>query len=106
MEVQGHPGIFALGDVVDTPERKQAAKGQHHLRVVVPNVVNFLEGRPLSKEYKGVPEMIVIPLGKVSSRRVYRLGIALMKCADRRIGLPRRAVGDYDWRLDLGVRGG
>ncbi|KAI0725355.1 hypothetical protein C8Q72DRAFT_785719 [Fomitopsis betulina] len=64
MEVQGHLGIFALGDVVDTAERKQAAKGQAHLAVVVPNVVSLLEGRPLRKEYKGVPEMIVIPLGK------------------------------------------
>lgn len=70
MEVQGHLGIFALGDVVDTAERKQAAKGQAHLAVVVPNVVSLLEGRPLRKEYKGVPEMIVIPLGKVGASRV------------------------------------
>lgn len=73
MEVQGHPGIFAMGDVVDAPERKQAAKGQGHLRVVVPNVVSFLEGQPLRKEYRGVPEMIIIPLGKVSAMRVFGL---------------------------------
>lgn len=64
LEVQGHAGIFAVGDVVDWNEQKQAAKGANHLGIVVPNVVSYLEGQPLKKAYKGSPELILIPLGK------------------------------------------
>ncbi|KZT69588.1 FAD/NAD(P)-binding domain-containing protein [Daedalea quercina L-15889] len=64
LEVQDHPGIFALGDVVDWKEEKQAAKGTNHIAVVVPNLVSYLEGKPLKKVYKGSPELILIPLGK------------------------------------------
>ena len=67
LEVQDHPGIFALGDVIDWNEQKQAAKSVNHLAVVAPNVQSYLEGKPLKKVYKGSPEMILIPLGKVSS---------------------------------------
>ena len=49
LEVQDHPGIFALGDVVDWKEEKQAAKGAGHLAVVVPNVVSYVEGKPLTE---------------------------------------------------------
>lgn len=66
LEVQGHPGIFALGDVIDWEEQKQAAKGTAHIAVVAPNVQSYLEGKPLKKVYNGSPEMILIPLGKVS----------------------------------------
>ncbi|TFY61225.1 hypothetical protein EVJ58_g4643 [Rhodofomes roseus] len=64
LEVQGHPGIFAVGDVVDWDEQKQAAKGANHLGIAVPNVVSYVEGKPLKKVYKGSPELILIPLGK------------------------------------------
>ncbi|RPD71640.1 FAD/NAD(P)-binding domain-containing protein [Lentinus tigrinus ALCF2SS1-7] len=64
LEVPGHPGVFAVGDIIDWKEQKQGAKANTHVKVVSANVVSFLHGQPLKKEYKGSPEMILIPLGK------------------------------------------
>ncbi|KAI0642896.1 FAD/NAD-P-binding domain-containing protein [Trametes meyenii] len=64
LEVQGHPGVFAAGDIIDWKEQKQAAKANTHATVVAANVVSFLQGQPLKKVYKGSPEMIIVPLGK------------------------------------------
>ena len=33
LEVHGHPGVFAVGDIVDWPEQKQAAKAMWHAPV-------------------------------------------------------------------------
>ena len=66
LEVQGHPGIFALGDVIDWNEQKQAAKGGAHGAVVAKNVLAVLEGKPASALYKGSYEMIVVTYGRVS----------------------------------------
>ncbi|KAI0725356.1 hypothetical protein C8Q72DRAFT_785707 [Fomitopsis betulina] len=87
LEVQGHPGIFALGDVIDWEEQKQAAKGTAHIAVVAPNVQSYLEGKPLKKVYKGSPEMILIPLGKTggSAYLGFAWGIVLGDWASRTI---------------------
>lgn len=88
--MQGHPGIFALGDVIDWDEQKQAAKGANHLAVVAPNVQSYLEGKPLKKVYKGSPEMILIPLGKVSATSP----VLIVRCAD---GAYCRAAAPRTW---------
>lgn len=64
LELPGHPGVFAVGDIIHWRECKQAAKGNAHLAVVAANVLSLLAGQPLKKEYKGSIEMIVIPIGK------------------------------------------
>ncbi|CAL1709321.1 unnamed protein product [Somion occarium] len=64
LEVVNHPSVFALGDIIDWPEQKQAAKTKAHADVVAANIQSYLTGQPLSKVYKGSPEMIVVPLGK------------------------------------------
>ena len=64
-ELQSHPGVFALGDIVDWPEQHQAAKSPGHIGVVLPNVISFLNGTPQEKVYKGSFEMLVLPFGKV-----------------------------------------
>ncbi|KAI0354848.1 FAD/NAD-P-binding domain-containing protein [Trametes cingulata] len=64
LEVPGHPGVFAAGDIIDWKEQKQAAKANTHAGVVAANVLSFLQGKPLKKAYKGSVEMILIPLGK------------------------------------------
>ncbi|KAI0823945.1 FAD/NAD-P-binding domain-containing protein [Trametes gibbosa] len=64
LEVPGHPGVFAAGDIIDYPEQKQAAKANGHIKVVAANVVSFLQSKPLKKSYTGSPDMILIPLGK------------------------------------------
>jgi len=63
-EVVDHPGVFAVGDITDCNEQKQAQKYPNHVEVVAPNIVNFLEGRPQTKTYKGSTEIILIPLGR------------------------------------------
>ncbi|KAI0775568.1 FAD/NAD-P-binding domain-containing protein [Trametes elegans] len=64
LEVPGHPGVFAAGDIIDWKEQKQAAKARTHAAVVSANVLAYLQGKPPAKKYKGSPELIVIPLGK------------------------------------------
>lgn len=65
LEVAGHPGVFALGDILEWPEQKQAGKVAFHAGVVAPNLVSFLGGKPQKKVYKGTFEGIIIPIGKL-----------------------------------------
>jgi len=64
LQLKSHPAIFAVGDIVDWKEQKQAAKANGHGPVVVANVLHFLAGQPVRKEYGGFPEMIMITNGK------------------------------------------
>ncbi len=70
LEVQGHAGVFAVGDIVDWEEQKQAAKAANHVGIVAPNVLSFLAEQPQTKLYNGSTELIVIPLGKVGAEFV------------------------------------
>lgn len=65
LQLSSHPAIFAVGDIIDWKEQKQAAKANGHAPVVVANIVNLLAGRPVRKEYEGFPEMIMLTNGKV-----------------------------------------
>ena len=79
LEVPGHPGVFAAGDIIDWKEEKQAAKHAAHAGVVAANVVGFLNGTSSKKAYKGSPEGIFIPLGKVRcTSRSLSVPVALM----------------------------
>ncbi|KAH9891866.1 FAD/NAD-P-binding domain-containing protein [Cubamyces lactineus] len=64
LEVPGHPGVFAAGDIIEWNEQKQAAKASTHATVVAANVASFLERRPYQKIYNGSYELILIPLGR------------------------------------------
>jgi len=64
LQLAAHPAIFAVGDIIDWKEQKQAAKANGHAPVVVTNVVSLLADRPVRKEYGGFPEMIMITNGK------------------------------------------
>ena len=65
LELLDHPGVYAVGDILDWPEQKQAGKVGGHAGVVAANLVSFLSGNAQVKVYKGMPEIIVIPIGKV-----------------------------------------
>ena len=65
LQLQSHPAIFAVGDIIDWKEQKQAAKANGHGPVVVANVLRFLAGQPVREEYTGYPEMIMIINGNV-----------------------------------------
>ncbi|EKM48752.1 uncharacterized protein PHACADRAFT_179428 [Phanerochaete carnosa HHB-10118-sp] len=64
LELPDHPGVFAVGDIVDWNEQKQAFKSGNHASVAVPNLLSFLRGQPQKKVYKGSTEMIVVPIGR------------------------------------------
>ncbi|PIL35059.1 hypothetical protein GSI_02846 [Ganoderma sinense ZZ0214-1] len=102
LEVAGHPGVFAAGDIIDWQEQKQAAKAGAHAGVVAANITAFLQGQPPKKAYKGSPEMILIPLGKTGGSGYIGLlwGIVLgdwltktIKGKDLMIGMARGARG-------------
>lgn len=71
LEVKGHPGVFAAGDVIDWEEQKQYAKIKNHEAVVVQNVLDRLAGKQPSKTYGGSTELIIITNGKVCPRLGY-----------------------------------
>ena len=99
LEVPGHPGVFAVGDIIDWEEQKQAAKANTHVQVVSANVVSFLEGKPYKKKYKGSPEMILIPLGKVWPVFRKHKNMLLTHLAERRCWLRELPVGHPVGRL-------
>ncbi|KAF5364793.1 hypothetical protein D9758_009322 [Tetrapyrgos nigripes] len=74
LQLAGFPHIFALGDIIEWKEQKQAAKASlGHSGVVINNIETYLsdlaggeeKGKKL-KEYKGFMEMIVVTNGKSS----------------------------------------
>ena len=82
LEVHGHPGVFAVGDIVDWPEQKQAAKAMWHAPVAAANVLSFVQGKPPQKVYKGAPELIMVSLGKVRTSAPVCAGLELnMHCS-------------------------
>lgn len=94
LEVVRHPGVFAAGDIIDWEEQKQAVKANTHAGIVAANVLSFLEGKPLKKQYKGSPELILIPLGKVRGLSALPSDVVLIAAvADWRFRVPRLLVG-------------
>ncbi|KAI0088426.1 FAD/NAD-P-binding domain-containing protein [Irpex rosettiformis] len=63
-ELLHHSGIFAIGDIIEWKEAKQAAKAPKHATIATTNLISFLSGQPQTANYGGQPEMIVIPVGK------------------------------------------
>ncbi|TCD68494.1 hypothetical protein EIP91_010669 [Steccherinum ochraceum] len=78
-EVQGHPGVFAVGHICDLPEQKQLGKNYWHLPVASANIIRFLAGQPLTKVYKAPPESLAVSVGKTDGATYfgYLWGIVL-----------------------------
>jgi NADH dehydrogenase FAD-containing subunit len=66
LQLKSQPSIFALGDIVDWNEQKQAAKGSGHSATVMANILSLLAGSEPKKHYKTGPEMILVTNGRVS----------------------------------------
>ncbi|TFK21470.1 FAD/NAD(P)-binding domain-containing protein [Coprinopsis marcescibilis] len=64
LQLASHPRIFAVGDIIDWEEQKQAAKTSAHAGVAAPNVLAVATGASLTKEYKGSMEGISITIGR------------------------------------------
>ena len=65
LQLDDHPRIFALGDIIDWKEEKQAFKAMGHVPIVVENVMALVNGKSKFKEYKGTYEIIALTSGKV-----------------------------------------
>ncbi|KAF8574057.1 FAD/NAD(P)-binding domain-containing protein [Ramaria rubella] len=63
LQVTGFPGIFAAGDILDWKEVKQFVKGQFHIGTLSQNILSYLNGKPLSAEYKTKFEGILLSNG-------------------------------------------
>ena len=61
LQVKGHPGVFALGDVA-AADLKGAGRASRQAEVVVANIRALAAGSEL-KDYEPPPPAIVIPLG-------------------------------------------
>jgi hypothetical protein len=93
-----YPGIFAVGDIIDWKEQKQAAKANGHAPVVVVNVLHVLAGKRFRMEYKGFPEMIMITNGKVRKSRLWIL-LFLTRVRNLRMEGPHSSLtfGELCW---------
>ena len=61
LQVEGHPDVFALGDVA-AADLKSAARAARQAETVVTNIKALIEGATL-QPYEPSPPAIVIPLG-------------------------------------------
>jgi len=74
LQLEGHPNIFALGDIIDWPEAKQLTKiSLGHTPVVIANVLSYLEGKAPKKVYTKSTEILSISNGKVRVRSRFPL---------------------------------
>lgn len=68
LQLLSHPDIFAIGDILDIPEQKQAGKTGAHAAVVTANISIYLSDPTATKRmkvYSKAPEIIAITNGKV-----------------------------------------
>lgn len=64
LQLLSHPSIFALGDIIDWNEQKQAFKSQSHGSVIIANILSLLSSSEARKKYKTGPEVIILTNGK------------------------------------------
>jgi NADH dehydrogenase FAD-containing subunit len=76
LQLKSHPSIFALGDIIDWEEQKQAFKANGHAAVITANILGLIGGSNPQKNYKTGPEMILVTIGKVSCD-----GFSFERCA-------------------------
>ncbi|KAI9441256.1 FAD/NAD-P-binding domain-containing protein [Lactarius indigo] len=101
-QIESHPNIYAIGDVIDWSEQKQAAKAPKHAQIAAANILSQLNGSSPSKQYTGQPELIIITNGKKhgSSYLGFLWGITLgnwfsssMKGKELMVSMTRKAYG-------------
>lgn len=61
--IKGHPKLFALGDLADLPEQRQAAKIPGHVSVAALNIISLLKEGKVYSEYEGQKELIIVTVG-------------------------------------------
>jgi NADH dehydrogenase FAD-containing subunit len=66
LQLPSQPSIFAMGDIIDWKEQKQAFKSYSHGSIIASNILSLLNGPETLKKYKTGPEMMIVTNGKVS----------------------------------------
>lgn len=64
LQLPSQPSIFALGDIIDWQEQKQAFKSYAHGSVIAANILSLVNGSKAQKKYKTGPELIVVTNGR------------------------------------------
>ena len=64
-QLESYSNIYAIGDVTNLMEQKQAAKAPKHAQITAANILSQLSGETPKQTYSGQPELIVITNGKV-----------------------------------------
>lgn len=64
-QLKSYPNIYAIGDVIDWTEQKQAAKAPKHAQIAAANILAQISGGEPKKTYAGQTELIIITNGKV-----------------------------------------
>jgi hypothetical protein len=83
LQLESHSSIWAVGDILDFPEGKRAAKAKGQFAVLIPNLLVFLRDRNarLTKKYTPSPENIILTNGAV---RLFSFVTSVPQHADRR----------------------
>ncbi|KAH9989632.1 FAD/NAD-P-binding domain-containing protein [Russula vinacea] len=63
-QLKSYPNIYAIGDVIDWTEQKQAAKAPKHAQIAAANILAQISGGEPKKTYAGQTELIIITNGK------------------------------------------
>jgi apoptosis-inducing factor 2 len=64
-QLKSYSNIYAIGDVIEWSEQKQAAKAPKHAQITTANILAQINGGVPKKTYSGQPELIIITNGKV-----------------------------------------
>jgi len=64
-QLKSYSNIYAIGDVTDWQEQKQAAKAPKHADIAGANILSQISGGVPKKAYSGQPELIIVTNGKV-----------------------------------------
>lgn len=71
LQVDSHQNIFAAGDITAVPEEKTAQNAEKQAKIVLRNILNLEQNKPLVK-YLSSPRMMLISLGKFNGILTYK----------------------------------
>jgi len=53
LQTKAHPNIFAIGDATNLPASKAGSVAHFESEILTDNILNFIDGKPLSREFDG-----------------------------------------------------
>ena len=71
LQLEGQEHIFVAGDIIHIAEEKLAQNAEYHAKIVIENIKNVHENKPL-KMYQSKPRIMVISLGKYNGILSYK----------------------------------